>query len=130
MNYTTTTVVDIRKLTHQDPTLSPVLQCVKTTWPTLLSKHVELKRYYIRRSKLSVQDNYILWGSRVIVPPKPRNNILHEFQEGHPGICRMKSLARSYLWWPLIDTDIESVVNECNMCQQRHKSPATSPLHR
>ena len=41
----------------------------------------------------------------------------------------MKALARSYLWWPLIDTDIESVVKECNMCQQRHKSPAASPLH-
>ena len=50
MNDTTATVVDIRKLTRQDPTLSSVLQCVKTTWPTLLSNNVELKPYYIRRS--------------------------------------------------------------------------------
>ena len=129
MNDTTATVVDIRKLTRQDPTLSSVLQCVKTTWPTLLSNNVELKPYYIRRSELSVQDDCILWGSRVNVPPKLRKNILHELHEAHPGIVRMKALARSYVWWPLIDTDIESVVKECNMCQQRHKSPSASPLH-
>ena len=41
----------------------------------------------------------------------------------------MKALARSYVWWPLIDTDIESVVKECNLYQQRHKLPAASPLH-
>ena len=41
----------------------------------------------------------------------------------------MKALALSYVWWPLLDTDIESVVKEVNMCQQRHKSPAASPLH-
>ena len=42
MNDTTATVVDIRKLTRQDSTLS----CVKTTWSTLLSNTVELKPYY------------------------------------------------------------------------------------
>ena len=40
MKHTTVTVVDIRKLTRQDPTLSSVLQGVKTTWPTLLSNNV------------------------------------------------------------------------------------------
>ena len=60
MNDTTATVVDIRKLTRQDPTLSSVLQGVKTTWPTLLSNNVELKSYYIRRSELNVQYDYIL----------------------------------------------------------------------
>ena len=129
MNDTTATVVDIRKLTRQDPTLSSVLQCVKTTWPTLISNNVEFKPYYIRRSELSVQDNCILWGSRVIVPPKLRKNILHELHEAHPGIVMMKAFVRSYVWWPLIDTDIESMVKECNLCQQIHKSPAASPLH-
>ena len=41
----------------------------------------------------------------------------------------MKTLARGYLWWRLIDIDIVSVVKECDMCQQRHKSQAASPLH-
>ena len=106
INDTTATVVDIRKLTGQDTTLSSVLQCVQTTWPILLSNNVELKPFYIRRSELSVQDDCILWGSRVIVPPKLCENILHELREAHPGIVRMKALARSYVWWALIDTDI------------------------
>ena len=90
---------------------------------------MELKPYYIRRSQLSVEDDCILWGSRVSVPPKFSKNILHELHKAHPGIVRMKALARSYVWCPLIDTDIESGVKECNMGQQRHKSQAASPLH-
>ena len=98
MNVTAETVVYIRKLTCQDPTLLSVLQCVKRTWPTLVSNNVELKSYFIRRSELSVQDDCILWGSRVMVPPKLRKNILHKLHEAHPGIVRMKALARSCLW--------------------------------
>ena len=35
----------------------------------------------------------------------------------------MKSLARSYVWWPNLDTDIESMVKECGGCQQALNRP-------
>ena len=35
----------------------------------------------------------------------------------HPGIVKMKSLSRSYLWWPAIDKDLERKVNTCLECQ-------------
>ncbi len=28
-------------------------------------------------------------------------------------MIKMKSLARTYVWWPLIDKDIERVIQEC-----------------
>ena len=34
----------------------------------------------------------MLWGARVVVPPPGREQELHKT---HPGIARMKSLARS-----------------------------------
>ena len=40
----------------------------------------------------------------------------------------MKSLARSYLWWPSLDKAIESVVRNCTACQLTRKQPATAPL--
>ena len=39
-----------------------------------------------------------MWGSGVIVPPKGREMIVKELHESHPGISRMKSLARGYVW--------------------------------
>ena len=41
-----------------------------------------------------------LMGMRVIIPPSLRNRLLLELHEEHPGIVAMKSIARSYIWWP------------------------------
>ena len=49
--------------------------------------------------------------------------------EGHPGISRMKALARSYVWWPGMDQQLENRVKLCEQCQlSRHVSPKV-PLH-
>ena len=49
--------------------------------------------------------------------------------DGHPGIVRMKSLARSYVWWPGLDQDLMTLSKECTPCQQVQKAPAAAPLH-
>ena len=52
----------------------------------------------------------LLWGSRVVVPPEERERVVEELHETHPGICRLKALARSYVWWPKMDADVEQKV--------------------
>jgi hypothetical protein len=47
----------------------------------------------------------------------------------HPGVVKMKLLARSYVWWPSIDLDIEVLVKCCTGCQQHHRNPSKAPLH-
>ena len=42
---------------------------------------------------------------------------------------RMKALARSYMWWPCLDKDIENAVQECSACQTVRQLPAATPLH-
>lgn len=41
----------------------------------------------------------------------------------------MKALARSYLWWPKLDQEIETKVRACGVCQSVQKSPPVAPLH-
>ena len=41
----------------------------------------------------------------------------------------MKSLARSYVWWPGLDTDITTTVQRCNTCQINRPTPSKAPLH-
>ncbi len=52
-----------------------------------------------------------------------------ELHETHPGIVRMKALARSYVWWPGIDKDLEAKVHGCLHCQENQKAPPATPLH-
>ena len=40
----------------------------------------------------------------------------------------MKAPARSFLWWPGIDLDIEERVRLCDVCTQVHHSPKAVPL--
>ena len=41
----------------------------------------------------------------------------------------MRSLGRSYVWWPGKDAAIERRVQTCPQCQQSRKSPPEAPLH-
>ena len=53
----------------------------------------------------------------MIIPPKGRDALLRGLHDTHPGIVKMKALARSYLWWPGLDMEIERRVKDCNACQ-------------
>ena len=50
-------------------------------------------------------------------------NLLHDT---HIGVVRMKSLARSRVWWPGIDADIERLSSQCVTSAQNSKNPAKS----
>ena len=41
----------------------------------------------------------------------------------------MKSLARSVVWWPGINKDIEAKVKDCYSCQQNQRAPSQALLH-
>ena len=41
----------------------------------------------------------------------------------------MKALARSYVWWPSIDSHIESTVSLCDTCQSLRSAPPTVQIH-
>ena len=85
--------------------------------------------HLLRSTGLLVQDGCLLWGNQVIMPPPGRQQILDELHCGHPGVARMKSLARMYVWWPNMDEQIEQTVRHCSACQQNCASPLKAPLH-
>ena len=83
---------------------------------------------YSLKDEVSTLSGCILRGSHVLVPPPGRRHVLMDFHEGHPGICRMKSFIRLYVWWPRIDKDIENFVHTCEECQKTQPSPPKAPL--
>ena len=57
-------------------------------------------------------------------------SLTNRLHESHPGVVRMKALARSYVWWPGIDSDIEKLVKQSFGCQKNQNMPAIATLHR
>ena len=65
----------------------------------------------------------------MIVPAKLRQKVLQELHRDHPGIVRMKALARSHVWWPNLDKQLEESAKSCTACQASKKLPFKAPLH-
>ena len=58
----------------------------------------------------SLCDEVLPYSEWVLIPTTLQKRILKDFHVGHPGITRMKSLMRSYVYWPNMDKDIENIV--------------------
>ncbi|XP_063285531.1 uncharacterized protein K02A2.6-like, partial [Pelobates fuscus] len=71
----------------------------------------------------------LLWGNKVVIPNAGQARVLHALHEGHPGIVRMKALARSYVWWPKMDEVIEKWVKNCVPCQSTRHAPPKASVH-
>lgn len=108
------TAEKIADATPQEPVLAKVLKYVVQGWPS----HVppDLAPFHQRRTELTTHKGCVLWGLRTVVPCKYRKRFLDVLHDCHVGRTKMKMLARSYIWWPGLDKDIESRVRNCEPC--------------
>ena len=96
LDYSPITSEQIRSMTRRDPVLSKILDYVTTgAWPTNCVDS-NLSAYFIKH--ISIEQGCVLWGTRVIIPSRGRERVLELLHESHPGIVKMKSIARRVCW--------------------------------
>ena len=122
------TAAQIRKMTDRDPVLAKVKQYTWKGWPATVTDK-QLHPYSSKRDELSLEDEILLWGSRVVVPPQARDTVMEEAHSAHIGIARMKSLTRQFVWWTKIDSNLEAKVRNCSVCQKFRSEPPQATLH-
>ena len=117
----------LRLETAHDPVLSRVLRYTKEGWPQEVDP--ELRPFCRRKLETTIESGCLMWGIKVIVPNKLQGRVLEELHTGHTGIVRMKALARSHVWWPGVEKQIEEMVQKCESCQCLRNKPAPAALH-
>jgi len=122
------TSTDVRRETRRDPVLSKVLRASQDGW-TDYAQDPLLRQYYTRRNELTICRDCVMWGNRVCIPDKLQKDVLKELHDSHLGVVKMKSLARSYIYWPGIDRCIEDMARGCASCQVQLNTPSLAPLH-
>ena len=85
--------------------------------------------YHTKKDEISIEADCSLWGIGIIIPKAQQPQTLQTLHEGHPGIQRMKAIARSYMWWNGMDQDIERQAKTCQACQENRSNPPSAPLH-
>ncbi|XP_060100277.1 uncharacterized protein K02A2.6-like, partial [Heteronotia binoei] len=118
---------DVAARSARDPVLSRVLDWVGRGWPKG-STGPEFTPFAARKDELSTHKGCLLWGNRVVIPKPLQDQVLRALHEAHPGIVRMKALARSYVWWPGLDAEIEAWVKRCPTCQVSRPDPPHGPV--
>ena len=103
------TAAEIKITTKNDAILFEVLKYLRDDkWLEHISQ--ELRPYFRKSNKLSIENDIIMWGLQVLIPSCYRHKILSKLHKNHPGMSRMKSLSRLYIWFPNIDKQIEKLV--------------------
>ena len=124
LNQTPITADVIRTMSSKDPLISKIIYYVDHGWPWMVD--AELRP---RKEELTTAQGCLLLGSRIVIPTKGQDAILQELHQTHPGIARMKALARQYVWWPKMDCDIEKYVKTCETCQYHRAMPPVAAVH-
>ena len=120
--------VEVKRQSRHDLVIGNVIDVVQKGWVS--EEYLAgWKPFESKKEKLSVIDGCLMWGSWVVIPGQGRERVLEELHQCHPGVNRMKALARSYVWWPGLDKDIGRMILHCHTCQSNQCYPSKAPLH-
>ena len=114
----------LKNETVNDLELAQVINYIEDGWPNYITDCPDyVKLYWPHRADLCLYDGYVLYHDRIVIPKALRAKILSRIHTGHQGRERCKRLARSAVFWPRINRDIDDIVDKCAECLQQRNSP-------
>ena len=116
----------------EDTICSKLITYLSTGWPNKCSLPDILKPYWAARGNLSLHDDLLLYGSRIVIPATLQKQVLQKVHHGHQGIQRFRLRIASSVWWPGVSKAIERYIKNCSQCVKSYVPPKepliTSPL--
>ncbi|UYV66907.1 hypothetical protein LAZ67_4003288, partial [Cordylochernes scorpioides] len=103
--------------TQEDPTLRKLYKLVKYDKYDIESE-VDIKPYNRIKNEITIVRNCLFFGNRMIIPDSLREYVLKIIHENHIGVNKMKTLARSSVYWPGMDEQIEKLSKSCSTCME------------
>ena len=121
------TIKELKQETKNHPEMQLLTEAIKKRRIEGKSQ-VELALYKDVLKELSVHEDLVLRGHKIVVPPSLRDKAVALAHEGHQGIVKSKSYIRSIMWFPKMDQRVEETVRACHPCQVVTNVPLKEPL--
>lgn len=116
---------EIKNHTSNDNVLQVLRQVIRTgRW----HDNPLVESYKKIKYELSDDNGIILRGDRIVLPTLLQRKAIQLAHEGHLGIEKCKSLLRSKVYWPNMNTMIESFIRNCTACKANSKDAPPEPL--
>ena len=98
----------------------------RSGWPKQKPKGL-ISKFWQFQGKISISDDLLLYGSRIVVPETMRTETLEKIHRGHQGIQKCYLRAKTAVWWPGISKDINNFISSCAECK-KHAILPREPL--
>ena len=121
-------VADFEAACSTCPEMTTLREQIHRGWPpSIRAVNQDMTPYYKVRDELSVKDNFIFRGSRLLVPTSVRQTLIALAHESHQGVVRTKQRLRDLYWWPRMDLEVQTCIACCVACQSNYKTAFTHP---
>ena len=115
------------KARSEDPVCTLLCKYCQEGWPNKKAIDPRARPYWEAQRELTVGNEILLYGSRIVVPRALQAETLKKLHGGHQGIVRCRLRARTAVWWPGLSQQIADHIKKCPECT-RDSSPHKEPL--
>ena len=118
-------IQQIKQASLSDPTFVTLREVIRNGWP-LNKKEVpeRVQAYFDVRDELTIQQELIFKGQRLVVPVSMRRNMMITVHSTHIGIESCLRRARDSIYWPCMTTELK----DCDICLAYRQTPSKEPL--
>ena len=113
----------VRAAMKHDQSMQILIRTIQSGWPNERRRcPKQIQDFWNIRDELAIVDDesspLVIKGHRIVIPLEQREEILLQLHIGHFGIEKTKQRARDAVYWPRLNTDIESLIARCSICQE------------
>ena len=111
-----------------DPTMVRLTRVIQQGWPESgkdLPNNVKV--YFPYRFELHIVSGVFFLQDRVVIHIGLRRQFLNKIHNAHLGVVKLKLLARTLMYWPNWNNDVEKLCIECETCWENQEMPANMP---
>jgi len=118
-------LAELARAQADDPVCRQIMHFVTSgDWPDSIDRlPTSLRPYWDVRGELTVADNVLLRGHRLVIPAGQHGRLLQLLHDGHQGIVRCRQRAQESVWWPGLSSALGRLIRSCHTCQQATTPP-------
>ncbi|GBM85033.1 Transposon Tf2-6 polyprotein [Araneus ventricosus] len=107
---------EISDANKSDPLVQELKSLLECGWDSSKGVSLSTKKYLQYKDELHFVDDLLLKLDLIVVPESMCREILNRLHEGHFGIVKTISMARTCVFWPGISKDIKEMIEKCPVC--------------